>query len=112
MSNRNKAKGSRFEADVRDLLAQMTGQWIERMPAGATLDRGDLVGLDQVAVECKNTSRLELATFVDEAVAEAANVGPDVLPLAVIKRRQRPTVDAYAVMPLDAWVRLYMRGRP
>ena len=110
MTNPSKRKGTAFESACRDYLADVLGRRIERLPAGATLDRGDLTGVDGVAVECKAVKQINLAAIVDEAVAEAANVGPGTLPLAIIKRRQRGVEHAYAVMPLESWCDLYLRG--
>lgn len=109
MANPAKRKGSRFEADVRDWLAATLGRRIERIPAGATVDRGDLSGLDGIAVECKAVQRIELSTILDETLLEAANVSDDTLGLAVIKRRNRSTDQAYAVMTLEQWCELYRR---
>jgi len=103
MPNPSKRKGSRWEAEVRDYLAGQTGRRVERIPAGAAYDRGDLSGLDGVAIECKSVARIELSTIVDEATVEATNVGADTLPVAVIKRRGKGAPDGYAVMPLWAW---------
>lgn len=113
MTNPSKRKGTAWESAVRDWLnARFTRLRIERIPAGATHDRGDLTGLPGIALEAKSVARIDLATIVDEACREAANVGPDTLPLAVIKRRGRGPHDAYAVMPLDAWTALYERTLP
>jgi hypothetical protein len=111
MSNPSKRKGSKWEADVRDWLSEATGQRVERIPAGASADKGDLSGIDGVAVECKDVAKIELARIVDESIVEAGNVGDDTLPLAVIKRRRKGAADAYAVMPLWAWVILYEKAR-
>ena len=110
MTHPSKRKGSAWESVVRDYLTATTGRRVERIPAGASLDRGDLSGLDRVAVECKDVAKVELASIVDEATTEAVNVGADTLPVAVIKRRRKGAADAYAVMPLWAWAELYRRA--
>jgi len=109
MANPQKRKGTRFESEIRDWLAQVTGRRVERIPAGATLDRGDLTGLDGVAIECKAVQKIELASITDEAVTEAANVSDDTLGVAIIKRRGRGPSEAYAVMKLEQWTELYRR---
>ncbi len=106
----NKAKGSRWEAAVRDYLSEVLGVRVERVPAGAQIDRGDLVGVDRVVVECKDVARIDLSVIVDEAVREAANVGPDEIPVAVVKRRRRGVADGYAVLPLWAFAELVRRS--
>ena len=110
MANPQKRKGTRFESEIRDWLAQVTGRRVERIPAGATLDRGDLTGLDGVAIECKAVQKIELASITDEAVTEAANVSDLTLGVAIIKRRGRGPADAYAVMKLEHWAELYRRA--
>lgn len=110
MANPAKRKGSKWESDVRDYLAAHLGLRVERIPAGAAHDRGDLSGLPGVAVECKNVQRIDLSTIVDEARTEASNVGDGTLPVAIVKRRNRPTGDAYVVMPLDAWATMFGRS--
>ena len=113
MTNPQKRKGTSWESAVRDWLnLRLPSLRVERIPAGATHDRGDLTGLPGIAIECKSVARIDLAAIVTEACAEASNVGPDCLPLAVIKRRGRGPADAYAVMPLDAWTALYERTLP
>lgn len=113
MSNPQKRKGTSWESAVRDWLnARFPSLRVERIPAGATHDRGDLTGLPGIAVECKSVARIDLAAIVTEAEHEAANCGVGYLPLAVIKRRGRGAADAYAVMPLAAWCALYERTTP
>ena len=107
MSHPSKAKGSTFESHCRDFFMAFFGWRIERMPAGSSIDRGDLVGLPDVAVECKNAARLELAAWVDETVREARNANCR-WPLLVVKRRGKGSAgDAYAVMKLSDWADLY-----
>jgi hypothetical protein len=110
--NPTKAKGTRWESAVRDYLAGVLGVRIERVPAGAQIDRGDLVGIDRVVVECKDVGRIDLSVIVDEAVREAQNVGEDEIPVAVVKRRRRGVEDGYAVLPLWAFAELVRRGSP
>ena len=111
MSNPNKAKGSRWESEVRDYLADRLPYRVERIPAGAALDRGDLTGVPGVAIECKNEQKHDLAGWVEEATVEARNVGEDVLPVVVAKRRGKGAADGYVVMPVWAWVEFLRRQR-
>ena len=98
MSHPSKAKGSRWEAQVRDYFRAFFG-WAERIPAGATLDRGDvtLAGVP-VCIEAKNAQRMELAQWVDEAVVEARHAGAR-WPVVIAHRKGRGQVaDGYAIM--------------
>jgi hypothetical protein len=109
VSNPNKAKGSRWEADVRDYLTGQLGVRVERIPAGAAADRGDLSGLNGLCVECKNVARLDFAGWVDEATTEARNVNADTLPVVIAKRRNKSVEHGYVVMPVWAWAELLTR---
>jgi hypothetical protein len=111
MTNRHKQKGTRWESAVRDFLSANSTNRVERMPAGAALDRGDLSGVPGVCIECKDVQKIELAAIVDEAVAEAINCRDDSLPVAVIKRRRKGVEDGYAVMPLWAWTQLQQQAQ-
>lgn len=109
MTNRNKQKGSRWEANVRDYLADGLGVRVERIPAGAADDRGDLSGVPGLAVECKDVQRMDLAGWVDEATVEALNVGGGTLPVVIHKRRGKSTSLGYVTMPLWAFTELLKR---
>lgn len=105
MANPSKHKGSRFEKDVVDFLAVNGFPYAERRALEGINDRGDIAGVPGVVLECKATREIDLATAVNEAEREAANAGVDIF-AAVIKRRQKPTSEAYAVMPLRKFVEL------
>ena len=109
MSNANKQKGSRWEAAVRDYLADRLPFRVERIPAGAAQDRGDLTGIPGVAVECKDVAKQDLAGWCDEATVEASNVGEDVLPVVIAKRRNRNVSEGYVIMPLWAFTEFLRR---
>ncbi|MDK4244101.1 hypothetical protein QPX10_10530 [Corynebacterium pseudodiphtheriticum] len=78
--NRKSAKtaGTRFERTTADYMRDVTGQPIDRLVKTGAKDRGDVGPLrnaqgDLVAVECKDTSRLELSQWIGEAHIEAIN---------------------------------------
>jgi len=108
-----KARGSQFERDVAQFLRDNGHPYVERAyGAGRPDDRGDLDGLPGYVVEVKCHRALDLAGFVDEAVREAANVGGDIVPVVIAKRRNRPVADAYAVMRLADWAQLVHEVEP
>lgn len=76
MVNAAKAKGSRAERLVADYLIA-NGIACERIPAGATEDRGDLwVPLSHFpTIDVKNHKSMALAEWVDRAVEQAAFAG-------------------------------------
>lgn len=108
-----KAKGSAFERELVRYRRDRGHPYVERAyGAGRSDDRGDLDGLPGYVVEVKCHRALDLAGFVDEAVREAANVGGDIVPVVIAKRRNRPVADAYAVMRLADWAQLVHEVEP
>lgn len=68
--NPQKAKGSAFERLIRDYLAEVIP--CERIPPGATLDRGDL-WTPQAAIQCKNHRSLSLGAWLDQTQQQQRN---------------------------------------
>ena len=63
------------------------------------LDKGDLFGLEDFTIQCRDTAKLDFAGAVDDAAEQAANAKTRFF-VAIVKRRRKPTAQAYAVMPL------------
>ncbi len=61
MSNPQKAKGSAFENLIAKGLRPHLGQHIGRGVAGATLDKGDISGIPNWVLECKNYTSMPAA---------------------------------------------------
>jgi hypothetical protein len=72
MTSTSKRKGSAFERLVADYLAAAVP--CERIPAGATEDRGDL-WTPHAAVQCKNVARLSLGAWWDETLEQQGHAG-------------------------------------
>ena len=70
MANPQKAKGSAFERLVRDYLNEVVP--CERIPAGATLDRGDL-WTPHAAIQCKDHRTLSLGAWLDDTHEQQTN---------------------------------------
>src|ERR1700754_611542 len=73
-----RAAGTRFERSVADSLAEaLADDRIDRRPKTGTKDRGDIGGLrihgQRLVVECKDTARVALPQWTDEAHTEAGN---------------------------------------
>jgi hypothetical protein len=106
MTNRNKTKGSAWERAIVDALRAAGWPHAERRLAGAALDRGDIAGIVGIVIEAKNTARLDLAGWIDEAETERAN---DNAWLGVVwhKRRGRAAAaDGYVTMTGAAFLEL------
>lgn len=97
-------KGKQFERDAANYATERLGIEVSRRAAlGLPDDEGDLFGIPDATVQCKNTTRIDLAGFVDSAEdqGEAAGTSQRV---ALIKRRMKPIGDAYVVMTYDRWL--------
>ena len=77
--NRRSARqaGSRFEREVADYLADKVDDRIDRRVKTGARDKGDIGGLrhmgQRVVIECKNTSRTNLGTWINEAHTAMGN---------------------------------------
>lgn len=92
-------------ARLTELGGLEDGATVERRASlGLQDDQGDLFGIPNVAVQCKNTTRIDL-TVVDEAEAQAANAGVD-YGVLLQKRRNSSPGRAYVVLTYDAFLRL------
>jgi Holliday junction resolvase len=102
-----KAKGSQWERDVAKVFNEMGYPHVERRyGAGNTVDKGDLNGFAHaIVIECKNLKSITLSTIMDETARERANAKADI-GLAVIKRRNKPARQAYAVVTLEEMIYL------
>ena len=111
-----KAAGTRFERQVADYLAHgLDDDRIDRRVKAGSKDRGDIGGVRhlgaRVVVECKNTSRLDVGTWLREAeverVNDAATVG-----LVVAKRHGKGApADQLVLMTLGDLVALLNGNR-
>ena len=104
MVNRNKALGTAHETATVNYLLEK-GFKVERRALSGNHDKGDIVGIPNVVVECKNAQRIELAAWVDEADVERVNANAR-FGILVIKRRNKGIDKAYAVVPLSQMVEL------
>lgn len=116
--NRRSAKsaGASFERLVADFLKEATGnEFIDRRVKNGRNDRGDIAGVRtlrgaNVVVECKNTARLELGTWINEAELEAGNDDSQ-YPVIVHKRHGKgQPEDQWVTVTLDTFARLLLGG--
>jgi Holliday junction resolvase len=105
VSHPNKVKGTRWESEVVDYLVEQGFTAVERRSLKGNADQGDLVGVPGWTLECKNEARINLAGYMAEGEAEAKNAGTDLF-AAIVKRRRKGTAAAYAVMPLELFVKI------
>lgn len=99
-------KGGRFERVQADALKEALDADIDRRVKYGTKDRGDISGLrsvfgERIVVECKNTTRLNLGGWVQEARLEAGN---DDAPIALVMHKRKGTTD-----PMRQYVTMEVR---
>jgi Holliday junction resolvase len=105
VTNANKAKGSAAERASCDYLNSQ-GVEAERVPAGATLDRGDIWVPDKnwPAIQVKNHARLDLAGWVDDVEIQAVNAGRE-NGIVIQKRRGKGNPASwYVICTLETFV--------
>ena len=110
-----KAAGTRNERVVADYLAQHVDDRIDRRVKAGSADRGDIGGVRhlgaRVVVECKNTSRLDVGTWLREAEVERGNDDATV-GLVVAKRHGKGApADQLVLMTLGDLVALLTGSR-
>ena len=110
-----KAAGTRHERAVADCLAQHVDDRIDRRVKAGSKDRGDIGGVRhlgaRVVVECKNTSRLDVGTWLREAEVERGNDDATV-GLVVAKRHGKGApADQLVLMTLGDLVALLTGSR-
>jgi len=113
--SRSKQKGTAFERQVADYLAQETGQPIDREPLHGAKDEGDISGATllgkRLALECKNHREAKLAEWVDEAKAEAGNAGAEWFAVAHKRRGKGDPAEQYVTTTLGQLARMMREGR-
>lgn len=96
----SRRKGSSWERQVCDYLAEATGLPVERRVQAGANDRGDVAGIPRWVIECKNTKSIDLAQGMKEALKEKSAAKADFSAL-VVKRRNYPVAEGYAVMSVS-----------
>ena len=96
-----RAKGTRFETEVKDYLRAYW--WEHAVRTGsASFGAGD-IEVPTYLIECKNHKTIDLASFLKQAETAADRVSK--LPVVIINRKQRNVAESYTVQPLWAWVK-------
>lgn len=73
-----KKAGAAFERLIADYLRDTVDDRIDRRVKTGANDRGDIAGIrtpwnDRVVIECKNTTRMNLSGWLNEAEVERVN---------------------------------------
>ena len=107
----NKIKGTKFETDVMKWFRKM-GVLAERLRLSGSQDEGDLVVIvagETYIFELKNTKKLNLKEFWDEAQTEADNYAKHrsiskPLSYVLFKRRSAGIEKAWVIQDLQQWL--------
>lgn len=91
--------GPQFEKDVVEFLRSAGFPNAERRVQGGVNDKGDIAGVAGWVIETKRIKAADLGEGMNEAQREAKNAGVGRYAY-VKKRRQKPTSEAYAIVPL------------
>lgn len=108
MTSTQKAKGDAWERAVRDHCRDHGFPWTERTRAGYTRDHGDLhlTPGPGVIAQAKNHQRICLPEWLAQLDTQTVDAGADHGFLAVKRRGVADPGRAYAVLELDALLRL------
>lgn len=100
-----KKAGSTFERATADYLAYHVDDRIDRRVKTGSADKGDIAGLrvhdQRVVLECKDTAKISLGAWANEAEAERIN--DNALATAIVHKRHGKG------QPGDQWVTLTLR---
>lgn len=109
MSSKSKIKGSQAERDVVKYLQEWF-PYAERRLAGATLDKGDISGINGVCIEIKNHAKLDLAGWLAELELETKNAKAWTGVVIHKRKGKGSPADWYATLPVSVWVELLRRA--
>ena len=101
MSSPNQVKGARWEETTARFLREHGFPGAERIRVKHP-DRGDVGGLTDWTIECKNIGKLLLSEAMDQA-ARARVVNGTPWSVCFVQRRNHPAGRAFAVVELAQW---------
>ena len=99
MANPSKAKGTRWENSVAKYLRDQGFTEVFRLAPGGPQDPGDIGGLPDWALECRDRQKQDLSKNVRDANSRAVAKGCR-WGAAVMKKREHGVQDGYVVMDL------------
>ena len=111
-----KQAGSRFERHIADHLNKHVDDRIDRRVTTGSKDRGDIAGLryrgERIVIECKNTTRANLAGWITEAHTAAGNDDALIGIIAHKRHGKGYPGDQWITMTLDDLITLLTLTRP
>ena len=110
-----KKAGTSFERQIANYLAETVDDRIDRRVKTGSKDKGDIAGVrhmgQRLVLECKNTTRIALADWANQAEIERAN--DDALAGIIVHKRVRKTApeSQWVTMTLGELVALLVGNR-
>lgn len=104
--SKQRQKGTLHETNVVAFLRDNGFPYAERRALNGQFDKGDITGCGPLVFECKNHKELAFAEWLRETEVERVNANAD---FGIVVAKRRGVWDAgesYAVVTLDAMVRL------
>jgi hypothetical protein len=99
-----KAKGTAWETAVVNTLRDYLSHRVERRTLSGSKDRGDIAGLPDVVIECKNAAKVDLAGWLDEANTERRNADAMVGAVWFKRRGKSSPRDGYVLLDGDTFM--------
>jgi len=106
MTNRSKQKGTAWETALVAWLREHGFPYAERRTLAGKHDKGDVSGIPGVVLEAKNCVTWTPSEWIGELQTEMANAGVDVGAVVIRRRGTTDAGRAYALLPLEVFVRL------
>ena len=109
MSGRaSRDKGARWERAVVHYLHDRGFTHTERRAPGQPIDRGDVLGITGVVIECKDHATPTPGAWLDQALEAATRSRAD-LAVVIAKRRGKPDpADSFSILRTDQLVDLLL----
>lgn len=104
--SKQRAKGTAWETAVVRWLRERGFDRVERRSLHGTNDKGDITGINEVVIECKNAKTYKLAEWMDETQQEVKNAGANIGVLLVKRIGKTDPGMGYWVMSAEDGARL------
>jgi hypothetical protein len=90
VTNRSKQRGTSWESAVVAYLQQCGWPHAERRVLHGSQDKGDVLGVPGLVIECKSAARIELAQWVTETRPRSRTLVPSSVSFGQSVRAARP----------------------
>jgi hypothetical protein len=106
VTNRSTQRGTSWESAVVAYLQQCGWPHAERRVLHGSQDKGDVLGVPGLVIECKSAARIELAQWVTETQAEVAHAGAEFGVVWAKRKGRTSAAHGYVIMDGDTFARL------